>query len=153
MCILLLFWGSRPLQFKASAVISVHNKSFPICFCPQMLWLGRNMLWLHIPKQRYGSSGGQPWRERVASQQELWLPMLTEIKHDLMLTVVGRLKWRSANRARYSNLLQVCGESKTKRFGAGHGGIYLWTIWKIYLLIALSCLCGEHEAFRPVGFP
>lgn len=60
MCILLLFRGSRPLQFKASAVISVHSKSFPICFCPQMLWLGHNMLWLHIPKQCYGSSEGQP---------------------------------------------------------------------------------------------
>lgn len=59
MCILLLFWEARPLQFKASADNSGHDKSFPICFCPQMLWLQHNMLWLHISKQWYGSSGGQ----------------------------------------------------------------------------------------------
>lgn len=50
MCILLLFSGFRSLQFRASAAISVHNKSFPICFWKQMLWLGHNILWLHMDK-------------------------------------------------------------------------------------------------------
>lgn len=59
MWILLLLRGSCLLQFRASAVIGVHEMSFPICFCPQMLWLGHNMLWLSIPKQRYWSSEGQ----------------------------------------------------------------------------------------------
>lgn len=66
-CILLLCWGSR-LQFRASAVISAQDKSFPICLCPQMLWTGHNMLWLCIPKQCYRSSVGQSCCLEVGAQ-------------------------------------------------------------------------------------
>lgn len=44
MCILPLLRGSRVPRFKALAVVSVHYESFPICFCPQMFWLRRNVL-------------------------------------------------------------------------------------------------------------
>lgn len=66
-CILLPCWGSR-LQFRASAVVSAQDKSFPICLCPQMLWTGHNMLWLCILKQCYRSSVGQSCCLEVGAQ-------------------------------------------------------------------------------------
>lgn len=58
MCILSLFRGSHVPWFKALAVVSVHYKSFPICFCLQMFWLRRNVLWLRPPKRWNKSSEG-----------------------------------------------------------------------------------------------
>lgn len=88
--------GAGPLQLRASAAISVYNKSFPICFCPQMLWLRRNMFWLRISKQCYRSSEGQSccWGEHDATER-CGRRCSEKSNNNLMLTELGRsLDWR-----------------------------------------------------------
>lgn len=78
-CRLWVYWGScvsSPRLWVVRLVISAHNVSFPICFCPLVLWLGHNVLWLHIPKHWSGSSGGQKQhgheRDGACALTETW---------------------------------------------------------------------------------